>query len=483
MTDLREIKSLQDEIVLLEKPELTPDMCRSLIDFYKSYQQRNLLFFLKLRYEWHKINREKTFPGLCADINPITGEFRPPNEQRGWSWGDGRGLGIWINFLINRIIPDKKIGITFKSGRIKSVNLKEEYLQYCDLIYENLLQRYHANHGFIPFTVDINTNKALLEPPAIKLSKEEMGFSTLFAVNGFFQYGLYNISYPTIEFAMEILERAVNSIESGVFKSDYRETRKGVRSHGSRMILIGTVVDIIKSINTLEQKGTKKFSHYKEILIEKALPFIDYILDNHYQKNPPAFWENNDEQGRRLEENGTILVDPGHATECAGFLAEIVPFLPDSSKNIKAKWKSENVLKAALDIHLFADSIGWSPRGVMFKAVDLKTGKPLPDSMDSEGNMIPTAPWWNVREHCAAALRLFTLTGDKRCLETYRKAQNASYIYYPNHRIDGMMFQTVDPYTLKPLDIPPATGNLDPMHDPRARQREIENLEIILQNS
>jgi hypothetical protein len=38
------------------------------------------------------------------------------------------------------------------------------------------------------------------------------------------------------------------------------------------------------------------------------------------------------------------------------------------------------------------------------------------------------------------------------------------------------MIQTVDPFTLEPLDIAPATGNLDPMHDARSREREIECL-------
>jgi len=45
------------------------------------------------------------------------------------------------------------------------------------------------------------------------------------------------------------------------------------------------------------------------------------------------------------------------------------------------------------------------------------------------------------------------------------------------------MIQTVDPDTLEALDIAPATGNLDPMHDPHARIRETENLEILMNGS
>ena len=89
------------------------------------------------------------------------------------------------------------------------------------------------------------------------------------------------------------------------------------------------------------------------------------------------------------------------------------------------------------------------------------------------------APWWNVRELCAAGLRLYTLTRDERIIPSYRKAQNVSYLVYPNKRIGGQMIQMVDPFSLEPLDVAPATGNLDPMHDPRARIREIENLELL----
>jgi mannose/cellobiose epimerase-like protein (N-acyl-D-glucosamine 2-epimerase family) len=163
-------------------------------------------------------------------------------------------------------------------------------------------------------------------------------------------------------------------------------------------------------------------------------------------------------------------VDPGHATECAGFLAELAAFLSEPDR--------QRILDAALNIHLFADEVGYVETGVMTKYVDLDTREVLPDYQ--AGSEEPTAPWWNVREHCASSLRLYTLCGDERLPETYRKAQNASYLHYPNKRIGGQMIQTIHPYTLKPLDIPPATGNLDPMHDPRARIREIESLDRII---
>jgi hypothetical protein len=157
-------------------------------------------------------------------------------------------------------------------------------------------------------------------------------------------------------------------------------------------------------------------------------------------------------------------------------LAELVPFLPEGWES--ARWSRQKVLEAALNILLFAADIGFSAQGAMFKFVDLNTGEPLPDTQAGVDH--PTAPWWNVRELCAAALRLYTLTKDERIIPVYRKGQNASYLFYPNKNIGRQMIQMVDPLTLEPLDVAPATGNLDPMHDPRARIREIENLEILI---
>ncbi len=156
-------------------------------------------------------------------------------------------------------------------------------------------------------------------------------------------------------------------------------------------------------------------------------------------------------------------------------MAELARFRPVGSR--------ERTIAAALRIHLFADRIGFTPAGAMSKYVDLATGRFLPDTQAAAASGAAprlTAPWWNVREHCAAALRLYTLTRDERLVATYRRGQHASYLLYPNQRLGGQMIQAIDPLTLEPLDIAPATGNLDPMHDARSRCREMECLEELL---
>ena len=251
------------------------------------------------------------------------------------------------------------------------------------------------------------------------------------------------------------------------------------------MILLGIIVEIRKSAaGGGGDEGTRRLC---ESLAAAALPLVDHILTLHFRADGrdvgaarpgAAFWERSDGAGGPLaDDSGAVVVDPGHATELAGFLAELTEDLPPGGE------AAERVLAASLAIHLFADGIGFTRSGAMSKFVDLRSGRLLPDTQAaaaSGGEARPTAPWWNVREHSAAALRLYTRTRDERLVETYRRAQHASYLLYPNRRLGGQMIQSIDPVTLEPLDLAPATGNLDPMHDTRARAREIECLEELL---
>lgn len=454
----------RDEMMLLQRPELDETTCRKLLKFYEEFQEKNLVFFLTVRDRWQRESGGESFPGLCANINPISGEFRKESEQRLWGWGDGRALSTWSSFLAADRVSDRVVDINGKA-----VNLREGIEQYVEIIHRGLQERIRLNNGVVPFTADYRTQLADDNPKNQPEGRTD--FTSKFAAGGFFQYGLYRGNDEAVEQGWRLFERAMRGIEH----TDQTRSLEEAVSHGPRMISLGIIVDVLKTVS-LHQKRTL-FPELRNTLLETALPYLEYILTRHFTEDPPAFWEMSRDDGRpAAEPSGHILVDPGHATECAGFLAELVPYLPDSWG--EGKWGRQRVLEAALKIHLFADEIGFVPTGVMIKYADLLSREALPDTQ--AGVSIPTAPWWNVREHSATALRLYTLTGDTRLLETYRKAQNASYLYYPNHRIGGQMVQTIDPFTLEPLDVAPSTGNLDPMHDSRSRVREMENLELIL---
>jgi hypothetical protein len=445
---------------------LTPDVCRQLLDFYHDYHEKNLSYFLQIRHRWHQENPGRFFPGLCANVSPISGEFRPVAEQKIWGWGDARGLGAWSAFLLDGRVPDKGVTLDLGGREEQVVNLRQAISNYCDIIYAGMMDRYDKNDQRIPFTADLETGLADGHPG----NRSTGGFSNTFAINAFIQYGMLRKRRDALDLGLQLLDEAQAAISSGVPGTQ-------TENHGPRMILLGVVGEVLKSISVLDKQGITEHSGLTESLVARSLPLIEHILDHHYDGDRPAFWETSDRDGHPyVDERGQTSVDPGHSAECAGFLAELVPFLPEQWGS--ERWCKAKVRQAALNILLFAAGIGFSDRGVMFKYVDLHTGRPLPDVQ--AGVETPTAPWWNVRELCAAALRLYTLTRDRRILPVYQKGQNASYLVYPNKNIGGQMIQMVDPFTLEPLDVAPATGNLDPMHDPRARMREIENLEILI---
>jgi hypothetical protein len=352
----------------------------------------------------------------------------------------------------------------------KAADLREELGRYADVIRQGLGERFRLNGGRIPFRADVVSGLAD-DHPANRVAAGAPDFCAMFASSGLVQYGLWRGDAEALALGRHLFER-----ELGI--------ATGSPSYGPRMIMLGVIVDLLTA--GCESSG----SLHRDRLVAAALPLVDQVLVDHFRADGSevgcpggaAFWEASDEAGRPVADtSGAVIVDPGHATELAGFLSELAPHLPARDR--------ERVIAAALAVHLFADRIGFTPSGVMSKYVDLRTGRALPDTQAAAASggqarptapPRPTAPWWNVREHCAGALRLYTLTHDRRLVETYRRAQHASYLVYPTLLLGGQMIQTVDPFTLEPLDLPPATGNLDPMHDPRSRMREMACLEELV---
>ncbi len=446
----------RDQIVLFEEPSFSAEACRGLLRFYEWFHERNLLYFLSLRARWMSSHPGRRFPGLCANVHPLTGCLRPDSEQRLWGWGDGRALATWCSFLAAGRVPDGSRKL--ESGT--PVELREAIAGYADILWQGMHERYRLNGGMIPFTADPETNRA--DDRTAGRPTAGADFTSLFAAGGFLQYGLWRGDEEALALGKRLLEEQIGEI--------------GLQpplSHGPRMILTGVIVDALKTIEALGDEKRDLGARLRAT----ALAAVDEILSFHYrEEDGGVFWEASDEAGRPVVgEDGAVVVDPGHTTELAGFMAELARFLPAEPRR--------RLIAAALRIHLFADRVGFTAAGAMSKYVDLGTGRLLPDTQAAAASGAParpTAPWWNVREHSAAALRLYTLTADPRLVESYRRGQHASYLLYPNQRIGGQMIQTIDPLTLEPLDLAPATGNLDPMHDPRSRMREIECLEQLL---
>jgi len=266
--------------MILKKPELTTDTCKNLLAYYRDFHRKNLEFFISLRTQWHAANPGKHFPGLCANINPLTGSFRPASEQRAWGWGDTRALGVWCSFFIMNRVPD---------------DLIHDLSHYCDTLYVSLVEKLKKNHGSIPFTASIETNLPDDEPRNRSLGPDEADFSMLFGSNAFMQYGMWMNDQGVFDKGSAMFFKCCAAIAASAFVFNYAKTPPIGRVHGPRMIALGVIGEVLKSMQALGDPWDKHDVRPK--LIERALEYIAYITANHFRKEPVAFWEFSDEKG------------------------------------------------------------------------------------------------------------------------------------------------------------------------------------------
>ena len=435
--------------------KLAPEDVRRLLGFNREYQNRVLAYFAEIRREFERRHPGRRFAGAFGEVDSISGLMRGPDEARAWSWGDCRGLGVWSYFLRKDVVPD---------------SLRGFYSNYVDFIHGALVERRRLNHGELPFLVDPASNLASADPRNIPTSPGRHEPTVVFAAAAFLQYALLRDDPEAAATGLDYLEKA---IDCGVNHRNVDHITKQVspnHAQGFMMVTVGAIVDTLKCAAAVPDGRGKGWI---ETLPDKAAALVRLILDKHHDPASGAFWESVRPDGQPLPDaSGRLLCDPGHSAEFCGFAAELCAFLPDNGL------KSE-LLAALPRIVAFIDANGYSPAGALYKSVDARGAGGIPDRVGDGGRAYKTAPWWNLRELAAAALKLHQLTGDPGCLRAYRRAFQATYRHYPNQRIGGLMFQTLDAETLEPLPFHPATGNLDPMHCPRAREREIEALELL----
>jgi hypothetical protein len=459
-------------LLYLKQPQLTPDLCERLLAFNREYQTKGFRYFAYLKLMWEKRYPGKTFPGLCAEVDSISGEMRPLEEQRAWGWGDTRALGIWCYFLMKGRIPDEEVTLDVEGDAV-TINLKAFYSDYCRHIYRCLRERMELCGGRIPFLADVETNRPSDDPRNLKAGEGEMTATDIFAINAFFQYGLWQDDAESIELGERILDDCLRAGVENRFVNHLTRQRSFEHTHGILMVCVGAVVDTLKTIDLIETR----FEELKDRLVRAGRWALDQFCGYHWDPHLRWFSEylHPVDKTPFEDSNGHIVCDPGHTAEGVGFFAEYLNWLPDP-ESTSFRFGKDNTTEVLQDILLFVHEHGYAAAGVMFKNIDLKTMKGIAESIRPDVQST-TAPWWNVRECAAAAIKLYQLTGDPRMWEIYQKAFNAAYQNYPNRSIGGLMVQNLDAFTLEPVPIFPATGNLDPMHSPRAREREIEALE------
>ncbi|MFH1708780.1 MAG: hypothetical protein ABIF71_12810 [Planctomycetota bacterium] len=71
-----------DQLYVLDAAGPTSAIVRKLIDFNTAFQMRGFRYFAWLKLAWEKRNPGRSFPGLCAEVDSITGRMRPLADQR-----------------------------------------------------------------------------------------------------------------------------------------------------------------------------------------------------------------------------------------------------------------------------------------------------------------------------------------------------------------------------------------------------------------
>jgi len=387
--------------------------------------------------------------------------------------------------LLKGILPDDNV--TFEAnGRQISVNLQESYREYCENLASDILSRLDIHCGKVPFVCGLFTNTAEDGPAGMNSPENNTrSYSDLFCAGGLAQYALYKADTTLLHTSRKLLDEIFSAITNFRFTNEPQPGAEGIHSHGPRMIYLGVCVEFLKSFRLAGTKIQKAAMGFSFELITRGISIIEYILTYHICANSGLFWELvDDNKNPYIDSSDVQLCDPGHAAEFSGFAAEFlseVTFLntitdcPEEIKILLSPEKINRILHTLVSVHMNINQTGFSKKGLMYKRKNLRSGNPIPDQK-YRGISIACAPWWNIREHAAASLKLFELTRDERCLYNYADAQRISYTHYPNPRIDGLMYQTLDAETAVPLPCVPATANLDPLHDQRARDRETEVL-------
>ncbi|MCF6175877.1 MAG: AGE family epimerase/isomerase [Victivallaceae bacterium] len=211
----------------------------------------------------------------------------------------------------------------------------------------------------------------------------------------------------------------------------------------------------------------------QEYWTAKAEQFISHIIDVHINTNDNDhcqrydFWEAVDNSGKPwVEDNGTIICDPGHALEFIGLSLKCLLKIEKLNANVQdtencslrsASASYELLEKCrthypALLKHFFA--LGFNPQAAgICKAYDLKSRNVINSDM----------PWWSLPETIRAATLLtkFSSEAETEAMRVISDASNAFMNKFINPEVHLMAWQTRN-IAGNPIELIPATPDADP---------------------
>ena len=321
-----------------------------------------------------------------------------------------------------------------------------------DSVAANLTHSLDYHHGHLPFDID----------PEGKSDYKTNGMwtmSDLFCSRGLYAYGMMFGNEQQKSFGRNYLDQTIDAILSGRFYNDqvsfdssqYRAYSDGRTSYAGQMLALGGIV-----LKMRLDKDPDAPKRGKEL--------IDHVLSYHcnsdgrwksISRNTIVEWISSD-GGPSRNEDGRMLLDPGHALEFVGLSNQMIDVWERqyelSSEDIRWIDGIKKIIPSILKANF---KHGYRKPGGIAKGVDAETDEIVVSSM----------PWWAVPE----TMRALVLT-EKLCQSTeltawtqkqYLRCLKAFKKYYFDASPSPVAVQTIDPEG-NPVAVIPATPDLDP---------------------
>jgi len=356
-----------------------------------------------------------------------------------YSWIQGRGLEA----IATHLRWYDRIGWP-------SDDAKEELISLGRSVSEKLQRQRRSNGGHLYFLATDRSNPT-----------EDAGVFTMSDL--FCSRGLYAFNHDwgteeerrvsrayIIDTLQAIIEKKLVNDQIGFHPSQYQGRKVKAAGFGTEMLGLGAVTLLMR----LERDSNAPAIGRR---------FVEKILSKHV--NTDSRWpsieegiivEMLDAEGNVFfDEEGRVLVDPGHSLEFIGLAAQMVAvFLENYGKEeVQYEWMVDVIetLDSLIEPNL---KLGFSKTGGIVKRIDA-ISKAIP---------YDTMPWWSLPE----TLRAIALTEHLKKgswstfgTEWFERCINAFVENYRKPSACPIAVQTIDS-SGKPVDVIPATPDLDP---------------------
>jgi len=429
--------------------------------------KKNVLNILNLIIDRYNLTGN-SYPFIDMKLDTITGETFPDDSASILGkvkspdtiliWIQGRALEALAGHY-NYLAQNKEACLSKECELSSLQNIRKISFEVM-----SKLEEFRAgNHGRMWFFFDTSGTPFTFEngeKKKIDLAGQPYNFSDLFYVKGLLASATLLNDTHKIDEAKVYFRKILQSLQSYTFRSDQVSfDPKNIltqnpekRLQGPLMIAVGACAlfaDLTKE---------DEWFMYGFELIEMILKQFVNIDKRISQLAAFDFYEACDKnQVPWIEDNGSVISDPGHALEFCGLTAKLLLLRLKIGSPKENEQRLINKLKTYLPLIFFQNfKNGWNHRvGGICKSLDLIEKTHINTDM----------PWWNLPETMRAAILIKELILDsstKKRLDThYEMCKKAFFRNFINKDAFMMAYQTIDE-TGKPVNVIPATPDADP---------------------